>query len=32
MRFGGNEEFPRPDGNGIERGHSGHGYAKITFF
>ena len=29
---GGNEEFPRPDGNGNERGHSGHGYAKITPF
>lgn len=28
--LGGNEEFPKPDGNGIERGHSGNGYAKIT--
>ena len=28
---GGNEEFPRPDGNGNERGHDGNGYAKITF-
>ena len=28
--LGGNEEFPRPDGNGNERGHSGNGYAKIT--
>ena len=27
---GGNEEFPRPDGNGNERGHNGHGFAKIT--
>ncbi|KAK8872139.1 hypothetical protein M9Y10_007900 [Tritrichomonas musculus] len=27
---GGNEEFPRPDGNGNERGHDGNGYAKIT--
>lgn len=27
---GGNEEFPRSDGNGTERGHAGHGYAKIT--
>ncbi|KAK8845001.1 hypothetical protein M9Y10_021175 [Tritrichomonas musculus] len=27
---GGNEEFPRPDGNGNERGHVGNGYAKIT--
>lgn len=26
----GNEEFPRKDGNGIERGYSGNGYAKIT--
>ena len=30
MCVGGNEEFPRPDGNGNERGHDGHGYAKIT--
>ena len=28
--LGGNEEFPKPDGNGIERGHIGDGYAKIT--
>ena len=28
--IGGNEEFPRPDGNGTERGHRGNGYAKIT--
>ena len=28
--MGGNEEFPKPDGNGTERGHSGNGYAKIT--
>ena len=27
--FGGNEEFPHPDGNRNERGHAGHGYAKI---
>ena len=26
----GNENFPRPDGNGNEQGHSGNGYAKIT--
>lgn len=26
----GEEEFPRPDGNGTERGHSDNGYAKIT--
>lgn len=31
MCVGGNEEFPRPDGNGNEQGHSGNGYAKITF-
>ena len=30
MCAGGNEEFPRPDGNGNERGHVGHGFAKIT--
>ena len=28
--YGGNQEFPRPDGNGNERGHTGNGYAKIT--
>ena len=28
--IGGNEEFPRPDGKGNERGHAGHGFAKIT--
>ena len=28
--FSGNEEFPRPDGNGTERGHRGRGFAKIT--
>lgn len=28
--FAGNNEFPRPDGNGTEQGHSGNGYAKIT--
>lgn len=27
---GGNEEFPRPNGNGNEKGHIGNGYAKIT--
>ena len=27
---GDNEEFPRQDGNGNERGHFGQGYAKIT--
>lgn len=26
----GEEEFPRPDGNGTEIGHSGNGFAKIT--
>lgn len=26
----GDKEFPRPDGNGTERGHPGDGYAKIT--
>ena len=26
----GSKEFPRPDGNGNERGHPGNGYAKIT--
>lgn len=26
----GNEDFPKPDGNGTEHGHSGNGYAKIT--
>ncbi|KAK8899209.1 hypothetical protein M9Y10_001513 [Tritrichomonas musculus] len=30
MCVGGNEEFPRPDGKGNERGHIGHGFAKIT--
>ena len=30
MCVGGNEEFPRPDGNGTERGHAGNGNAKIT--
>ena len=30
MCAGGNEEFPRPDGKGNERGHAGNGYAKIT--
>lgn len=28
--IGGDKEFPRPDGNGTEQGHSGNGYAKIT--
>lgn len=27
---GGDKEFPRPDGNGNEKGHTGNGYAKIT--
>ena len=27
---GGDKEFPCPSGNGNERGHSGHGCAKIT--
>lgn len=26
----GDEESPRPDGNGTERGHAGNSYAKIT--
>ena len=26
----GDQEFPRKDGNGNERGHSGNGFAKIT--
>lgn len=26
----GDEEFPRPDDNGVERGHNENGYAKIT--
>lgn len=30
MCMGGKEEFPRLDGNGTERGHNDHGYAKIT--
>ena len=30
MCVGGNEEFPRPDGNGNERGHTGNGFAKIA--
>ena len=28
--IGGDQEFPRKDGNGNERGHSGNGFAKIT--
>lgn len=28
--IGGDEEFPRSDGNGTEKGHSGNGNAKIT--
>lgn len=28
--FGGNEEFPTPDGRGTEIGHAGNGFAKIT--
>ncbi|KAK8860809.1 hypothetical protein M9Y10_012499 [Tritrichomonas musculus] len=27
---GGNEEFPKPDGNGVECGNADNGYAKIT--
>lgn len=30
LSLAGNKEFPKPDGNGTERGHSGDGYAKIT--
>ena len=28
--LGRNEEFPKPDGNGTERGHNGNGFVKIT--
>ncbi|KAK8892496.1 hypothetical protein M9Y10_029726 [Tritrichomonas musculus] len=30
MCASGDKEFPTPDGNGTECGHSGNGYAKIT--
>lgn len=29
--LGGDQEFPKPNGNGNERGHAGNGFAKITF-